>query len=132
MRKASLESAPSPSKHCTFGTNLLMVTELVFKNTILGNSLAVQWLGFRAFTAEGPGSIPGQGTKIPQATWRPQNKNKPKHHSHCTLSFLKCSDRARVTGLIWIVKVLRAKLGRFCYLRRFESQQAKGHFLACN
>ena len=35
-----------------------------------GNSLAVQWLGVGTFTAEGPGSIPGQGTKIPQqATW---------------------------------------------------------------
>ena len=34
-----------------------------------GNSLAVQWLGLGAFTAEGPGSIPGQGTKILQATW---------------------------------------------------------------
>ena len=31
------------------------------------NSLAVQWLGLRAFTAEGPDSIPGRGTKIPQA-----------------------------------------------------------------
>ena len=27
----------------------------------------VQRLGLRAFTAEGPGSIPGQGTKIPRA-----------------------------------------------------------------
>ena len=26
------------------------------------NSLAVQWLGLHAFTAVGPGSIPGQGT----------------------------------------------------------------------
>ena len=32
-----------------------------------GNSLAVQWLGLGAFTAMGLGSIPGQGTKIPQA-----------------------------------------------------------------
>ena len=30
-----------------------------------GNSLVVQWLGFRALTAEGLDSIPGQGTKIP-------------------------------------------------------------------
>ena len=30
-----------------------------------GNSLAVQWLGLPASTAEGPGQIPGQGTKIP-------------------------------------------------------------------
>ena len=31
------------------------------------NSLAVQWLGLHAFTAKGPSSIPGWGTKIPQA-----------------------------------------------------------------
>ena len=30
------------------------------------NSLAVQWLELGAFTAEGPGSIPGGGTKILQ------------------------------------------------------------------
>ena len=29
-----------------------------------------------AFTAEVPGSIPGQGTKIPQTTWRGQKKKK--------------------------------------------------------
>ena len=33
-----------------------------------GNSLAVQCLGLCAFTAEGAGSIPGWGTKIPQAS----------------------------------------------------------------
>ena len=31
----------------------------------VSNSLAVQWLGLRAFTDEGTGSIPGWGTKIP-------------------------------------------------------------------
>ena len=31
------------------------------------NSLAVQCLGLCAFTVKGLGSIPGQGTKIPQA-----------------------------------------------------------------
>ena len=36
----------------------------------------VQWLGLHAFTAEGPGSIPGQGTKIPQAVSRGQKKKK--------------------------------------------------------
>ena len=36
------------------------------------NSLAVQWLGLCAFTTEGPGSIPGQGTKITQAAWQGQ------------------------------------------------------------
>ena len=36
-------------------------------HSLLGNSLVVQWLGLCVFTAKGPGSIPGQGTKIPQA-----------------------------------------------------------------
>ena len=39
-----------------------------------GNSLAVQWLGLSAFTAEGPGSIPGQGTSILQAARHSQKK----------------------------------------------------------
>ena len=43
-----------------------------------GNSLAVQWLGRCTFTAEGPGSIPGRGTKIPQALWRGQKKKDKK------------------------------------------------------
>ena len=38
------------------------------------NSLAVQWLGLQAFTAEGAVSIPGWETKIPHATGRGQNK----------------------------------------------------------
>ena len=39
----------------------------------VGTSLAVQLgLGLRAFAAEGLGSIPGRGTKIPQAMWRGQ------------------------------------------------------------
>ena len=33
----------------------------------MGNSQAVQWLGHLTFTAKGLGSIPGWGTKIPQA-----------------------------------------------------------------
>ena len=43
---------------------------------VVGNSLAVQWLGLRAFTVEGPGSIPGQETKIPQAKQCGQKKKK--------------------------------------------------------
>ena len=34
----------------------------------LENSRAVQWLGHCTFTAKDSGSIPGWGTKIPQAT----------------------------------------------------------------
>ena len=36
----------------------------------------VQWLGLRAFTSEGVGSIPGWGTKIPHAMWRGQKKER--------------------------------------------------------
>ena len=45
-------------------------------NLDLGNSLAVQWLGLCAFTAKGLGSIPVQGTKIPQAAWHGQKKRR--------------------------------------------------------
>ena len=41
-----------------------------------GNSLAVQWLGLHALTAEGPDSIPGWGTKIPQAAESSQKNPK--------------------------------------------------------
>ena len=38
------------------------------------DSPVVQWLGLRALTAEVPGSIPGQGTKIPQVSWCEKEK----------------------------------------------------------
>ena len=38
---------------------------------LLGNSLAAQRLGLSTLTAEGPGSIPGRGTKV-----RPKRKKK--------------------------------------------------------
>ena len=43
-----------------------------------GNSLAIRCLGLYTFTAESPGSIPGQGTKIPQAAAQPKRKKKKK------------------------------------------------------
>ena len=36
----------------------------------------VQWLGLHASTAEGPGSVPGWGTKILHATWLSQKTPK--------------------------------------------------------
>ena len=48
----------------------------VLKTDALRNSLAVQWLGLRALTAKGLGSVPGPGIKIPQATRRGQKKKK--------------------------------------------------------
>ena len=46
------------------------------KGGALGISLSVQWLGLRAFTAEGTGSIPGRGTRFLQAAQRGQKKKK--------------------------------------------------------
>ena len=40
------------------------------------NSLAVQWLRWKAFTAQGLGSIPGLGTKILQTAELNQKKKK--------------------------------------------------------
>ena len=40
------------------------------------SSLLVQWLGLLAFTAEGLGSIPSWGTKIPQAMRHGQRKKR--------------------------------------------------------
>ena len=44
-----------------------------------GNSLVAQWLGLYAFTAKGPGSIPGWGTKIPQASHSEKTSQKSGH-----------------------------------------------------
>ena len=41
-------------------------------------SLVVQWLRLSASTAGGMGLIPGQGTKIPYATWHNPKKKKKK------------------------------------------------------
>ena len=47
---------------------------ICFKKGIRGNSLVIQWLGFCALIAEDLGSVPGQGTKIPQAMWCGQKR----------------------------------------------------------
>ena len=43
-----------------------------------GNSLVVQRLGHHTFTAEGLGSIPGQGTKTPRAKKQKKRERKKK------------------------------------------------------
>ena len=50
---------------------------------IVGTSLVVQWLGLCASTARGMGSIPGPGTKIPQAARCSQKKLRKKRNVHC-------------------------------------------------
>ena len=52
---------------------------------IVGTSLAVQWLRLHISTAGDMGLIPGEGTRIPQATWHGQKKKKKTQwtHIHC-------------------------------------------------
>lgn len=50
------------------------------KKITAGNSLVAQWLGLHALIAKGPGSIPRQEIKIPQAMG-PQNKMQTKRRS---------------------------------------------------
>ena len=55
----------------------------------IGRSLAVGWLGLGTLTAEGPGSIPGQGTRVPQARQWGQKESKR------TLTFFCLTDSRR-------------------------------------
>ena len=54
-----------------------------------GNSLVVQWLELRAFTAMGLGLIPGWGTKIMQAVWH-STARKKKYQLTIFLDFVFC------------------------------------------
>ena len=57
QQKSSHECCANPAaKHCNIITRYQ-------ENRYDGNSLAVQWSGLGAFTAAGPGSIPGQELK---------------------------------------------------------------------
>ena len=47
------------------------------------NFINFQWLGLCTFTAEGAGSIPGPGTKIPQAVRHVQKKKKVEKKGNC-------------------------------------------------
>ena len=52
---------------------------------ILGTFLEIQWSGLCAFSAEGPDSIPGQGTKILQAPQCGQKERKKRKEKKTTL-----------------------------------------------
>ena len=63
-----------------------------------GNSLTVQWLGLQALTAEGPGLIPGRGTKIPRAMCGQKKKV-----TEVCLSLERCAQES----LLWPFPHLR-------------------------
>ena len=46
-----------------------------------GTSLVLQWLRFHASNAGGPGSIPGQGIRIPHAMGHGQKEEKEKNYT---------------------------------------------------
>ena len=68
-----------------------------FKVSCAGNSLAVQLLGLCAFAAESPGSIPGRGTKIPQAV-RLDNATIPLKQLHSG-----CFDLVLPAGMCYVL-----------------------------
>ena len=76
--------------YCSFVANFIL-----FKDCF--GELAVQWLGLSAFTAEGPGSIPRWGTKIPKAAWSKKKR--------IVLAIL---------GLLHFVMNIRIRLLSFC------------------
>ena len=63
------EITEPPSIFPAYSSEVLFQISLFVLKVIRRTSPAVQWLGFCASTAGGPGSIPGQGTKIPPAVW---------------------------------------------------------------
>ena len=62
------------------GTTQMSINRWIDKQNKVypGSSLVVQWLRCHTFTAKVPGSILGQGTRIPQAMWCSQKKKKKK------------------------------------------------------
>ena len=49
------------------------------------NFLVIQCSGLHDFTAKEPGSVPGWGTKIPQAEWHWAKKKKWNTHAQISL-----------------------------------------------
>ena len=58
--------------------HLLVLIATLEKKLQGGNSLAAQWLGLHTLTAEGPGSVPARGTKIPQSASEAKKQKKKK------------------------------------------------------
>ena len=73
---------------------------------LLGNSLVAQWLGLCTLIAEGPGSIPGQGTKDPTSCIvRPKKKKNSTWHT--------AASQYMICHLICLMKLLYLNLPIF-------------------
>ena len=73
---SSIQSGPGTVLSAVQASRFILMS--VLKEGLSGNSLAVQWLGLCASTPGGTGSIPGRGTKIPQATRKTKIKERLK------------------------------------------------------
>ena len=67
--------------------------------------LAIQCLGLHTLTAEGLGSVPGQGTKIPQTAQGNQKKKRRERETKQNGYWLREMEiREGITVLFWVVK----------------------------
>ena len=69
IQRVALGSADFTQQNAPFdqvvcGSEVSSLSLLSHKDPVIGNFLAVQWLGLRASTSGGTGSIPGRGTEI--------------------------------------------------------------------
>lgn len=78
-----VDASPTQSEKAT------ELCKSLLKEIIPGNSLVVQRLELSISTAWGLGSIPVQGTKIPQVVWHGKNK---RHNSSVWTSKVSLSD----------------------------------------
>ena len=106
------------------------------KSTELGNSLVVQWLRLCASTGVGPGSIPGWGTKNPQAMLFSHsvmsNSLRPHGLQHALLPCPSPSPRARLNSCPlrhWYYPIISPPAVPFSSC--LQSFPASGSFLTC-
>ena len=90
--------------------------------------MAIQWPRRYAFTAEGPGSVPGRGTKIPQSLKR----KKKKRESQVVRMWKSAASYNSITGMIshqGKCTVISDKSG---YWTHYWTRQYIESFFACD
>ena len=79
------------------------------KKKCAGTSLVIQWLRLTPYTAGVAGLIPGQGTKIPHATWcvkkKKSNKKKVCSHLICLASWTNESKEGQCEDTWYLQEV---------------------------
>ena len=78
IAKSQTQLSTQIAEHAFFKKNVCLFHKISF----LGNFLAVQWLGLSTSAARALGSIPSQGTKIPEALRHSKTNNQSNTHIH--------------------------------------------------